>query len=292
MIPILPITACVLGAPFLLGAAGAVLFGRAIAETTPGLLFHSLDIKSGLSLSALSTVRFQKIIELLACNNFFPLTLEQDTGHGHENKDTRHLQRPIHLTFDDGCRSFLTHALPILDRFNFKTTVFPVAGYMGKTSSWDVMPQFPHLSKHEIREISVLGHEIGSHGLTHSNLTYLSTADLKTELSDSKKILEDITGKKVTSLSFPFGSWNKRVWEHAQETGYLRGTIYRQHRNNRPELVPVYGIYRFDSPGFILERISPASLFSFSIACARIMSHFAKGAPIWKFEKNYCLFPR
>jgi peptidoglycan/xylan/chitin deacetylase (PgdA/CDA1 family) len=170
--------------------------------------------------------------------------------------------------------------------------VFPVAGYIGKASSWDVLPQFPHLSKHEIREISGLGHEIGSHGLTHSNLTYLNASDLKTELSDSKKILEDITGKKVTSLSFPFGSWNRRVWEHAQETGYLRGTIYRQHRNYGPELVPVYGVYRFDSPEFILARISPASRFSFSIACARIMSHFAKGAPIWKFEKNYCLFPK
>lgn len=292
MIPILPIAVGTLGTPFFLGAAGVALFGRAVADTTPGLLFHSLDLQSGLSLSALSTVRFHKIIETLAANSYCSLTLEQDAARFRGNKETDRREHPIHLTFDDGCRSFLTHALPILDRFNFKTTVFPVAGYIGKTSSWDIMPQFPHLSKHEIREISNLGHEIGSHGLTHSNLTYLGAADLKTELSDSKKILEDITGKKVTSLSFPFGSWNRRVWGQAQETGYLRGTIYRQHRHYGPDLVPVYGVYRFDTPEFILARTSPAFRFSFSIACARIMSHFAKGAPIWKFDKNYCLFPK
>ena len=287
MIPLLPIAS-----PFLLGAAGAVFFGRTIAKTTPGLLFHSLDLKSGLSLSALSTVRFEKIMRHLADNGFCPLTLEQSAGSCHKNTENGPCKRTIHLTFDDGCRSFFTHALPVLDRFHFKTTVFPVAGYIGKTSSWDVLPQFPHLSIQEIREISGLGHEIGSHGLTHSNLTYLGTSELKKELSDSKNILEDITGKKVTSLSFPFGSWNKRVWECAQETGYLRGTIYRQHRNLRPGLVPVYGVYRFDSPEFILARVAPAPPFSFSIACARIMSHFAKGAPLWKFEKNYLLFPR
>lgn len=292
MIPILPVAACAFAAPFLLGAAGASIFGRTIAGATPGLLFHSLDLEGGLSLSALSTVRFRKILEHLAAKGFTSFTLDQmDTPPG-KCQEPRPKKCPLHLTFDDGCRSFMTRALPLLDHFNFKAVMFPVAGYLGKASSWDVLPRFAHLSRQEIREISDLGHEIGSHGLTHSNLTYLNTADLITELSDSKKILEDITGKPVTSLSFPFGSWNNHVWDVAQETGYLRGTIYRQHRHARPGLVPVFGVYRFDSPESILARISPASAYSFSVACARIMSHFAKGAPIWKFEKTYSLFPK
>jgi peptidoglycan/xylan/chitin deacetylase (PgdA/CDA1 family) len=179
----------------------------------------------------------------------------------------------------------------VLERFRFKSTVFPVAGYIGKTSSWDVLPEFPHLAAAEIRDISRLGHEIGSHGLTHSNLAWLGTDDLRAELLDSKKILEDITGKEVSSLSFPFGSWNPRVWACAQEAGYTRGTAYRRHSGRRPGLVPVFGVYRFDTPEYVLARIMPALPFSLSVACARIMSHFAKGAPLWKFRKNYRLFP-
>jgi peptidoglycan/xylan/chitin deacetylase (PgdA/CDA1 family) len=287
MIPILPATAAALGAPLILGATGTAFFGRRTSGTVPGLLFHSLDLKSGFSLSALTTVRFRKIIERLAGDGYYALTLNQST----ENRVTGDRRHPIHLTFDDGCGSFFTLAAPILEQFHFKATVFPVAGYLGRTSSWDVLPQFPHLSNHEVRAISDQGHEIGSHGLTHSNLTFLGPADLKTELADSKKILEDITGRKVTSLSFPFGSWNRRVWDCARETGYLRGTIYRQHRKEAPGLVPVFGVYRYDSPEFILARIAPSSWYSVSVACARIMSHFAKGAPLWKFEKKYRLFP-
>jgi peptidoglycan/xylan/chitin deacetylase (PgdA/CDA1 family) len=291
MIPILPIAAGALGAPFILGAGATFLFGRAIPKATPpGLLFHSLNLKSGLSLSALSSVRFGKILEHLAANGFYALTLEYSSPALRENDQSGRNGHPVHLTFDDGCRSFFTHALPLLERHHFRTTVFPVAGYLGKTSSWDVLPQFLHLSRQEVREISDLGHEIGSHGLTHSNLTYLDSSDLKTELADSKKILEDIIGKQVTSLSFPFGNWNRRVWESAQEAGYLRGTIYRGHSHCTPGLVPVYGVYRFDSPEFILARISPAARYSLSMAGARLMSHFAKGAPMWKFRKNYRLF--
>lgn len=292
MLPILPVSAGAFAAPFILGAAGASIFGRAIRKTTPGLLFHSLDLQGGLSLSALSTLRFRKILDHLATNGFYSLTLDQPDANTGKIPETVKTKRPFHLTFDDGCRSFMTRALPVLDQYHFKATMFPVAGYLGKTSSWDVLPQFAHLSKQEIREISDLGHEIGSHGLTHSNLTYLNTADLKKELSNSKNILEEITGKSVTSLSFPFGSWNNRVWDAARETGYLRGTIYRRHRYTLPGLVPVFGVFRFDSPESILARISPASTFSFSVACARIMSHFAKGAPIWKFQKSYSLFPK
>jgi peptidoglycan/xylan/chitin deacetylase (PgdA/CDA1 family) len=242
MIPILPIATSLLSAPFFLGAAGAALFGRSLADTTPGLLFHSLDLKSGLSLSALSSARFETIIRHLSDKGYHSFTLAQTDARGRSNTVTGNPARSVNVTFDDGCRSFFSRALPILDRSGFKTTMFPVAGYLGKSSSWDVLPPFPHLTKEEIREISDLGHEIGSHGLTHSDFTRLETADLKTELADSKKILEDVTGKEVTSLSFPFGCWNHRVWDCAQEAGYLSAAVYRQHRNCKPGLFPVYGV--------------------------------------------------
>ena len=287
---ILSILFSALAAPFLFGSGAVGLFGCTAARPTlPGLLFHSITLKRSLALSVLSLPRFEAIVLALKTNDFVSLTLQEAAEYSSGSPASA--LRPVLLTFDDGCRSFFTQALPVLESAGFKATLFPVAGYLGSSSSWDVMPRFDHLTKNEVREISSLGHEIGSHSLTHPNLTYLGDSDLTRELQDSKRLLEDITGKSVTAISFPFGCWNKRVWKRAQEIGYTHGTIYRNHAQAARGLHPVYGAYRFDSTQRILARLAPAHSFSLSAACARIMSHFAKGSSMWKFRTHYRLLP-
>jgi peptidoglycan/xylan/chitin deacetylase (PgdA/CDA1 family) len=271
--------------PFIMGMSGIAIFGRTRKiPSVPGLLFHSISPEDfQLTLSSIPVSRFKSIISYLKMNNFYPLIISEVNGTDIVSPPLR----KILLTFDDGCRSFFTQVLPLLEELKIKATIFPVAGYIGKLSSWDIIPLFAHLTKSEIREISDLGHEIGSHGQTHADLSYLSANDLSAELNDSKKILEDITGKEVTALSFPYGSWNTRVWKRAQETGYRNGTIYRNNQQSIPGLFPVFGVYNFDTPPTILSRVAPKHPLSLSVSCARIMSHFAKGAPLWKFDKKY-----
>jgi peptidoglycan/xylan/chitin deacetylase (PgdA/CDA1 family) len=273
-------------APFLMGLSGIALFGRTSRQCrAPGLLFHSIYHEHlRFTLSSIPASRFRSVIRCLIENNFAPVTISEasDTGHCASLSS-----RPVLLTFDDGCRSFMTHVLPLLEELKIKVTIFPVAGYLGRSSTWDIMPVFTHLTKTELREISSCGHEIGSHGVTHANLTFLGASDLASELNDSKKILEDITGKNVSAISFPYGSWNPRVWERAQESGYRCGTIYRKHGQTLPGLFPVYGVYSFDTPRTVFSRIATRYPLSVSVACARMMSHFAKGASVWKFDKRY-----
>jgi peptidoglycan/xylan/chitin deacetylase (PgdA/CDA1 family) len=154
---------------------------------------------------------------------------------------------------------------------------------MGKTS---------HMSASMLREIASSGHEIGSHSLTHANLVWLDDAELAKELRDSKAILEEITGTAVKSLSFPFGSWNKRVWEAAKSAGYEYATAYRGHKRAAalPEILPVMGVYRFDSAVDIAWRFlttDKSAAARCSRMTARIMSHFSKGTPVWKFRREY-----
>jgi len=284
---VIPSLLAILFAPFFMGVAGIVIFGRTIKfRSVPGLLFHSVSPENcQITLSSIPVSRFKSIAYYLKMNNFSSLTISEARSADIIPPSPRH----VLLTFDDGCRSFFTQVLPLLEELKLKATIFPVAGYLGKSSSWDIMPLLAHLTKSEVREISDLGHEIGSHSLTHADLTYLGVSDLSAELTDSKKILEDVTGKEVTSLSFPYGNWSTRVWERAQEIGYRSGTIYRKHRHILPGLFPVYGVYNFDTPSNILSRIAPKHPLSISVSCARIMSHFAKGAPMWKFDKKYKL---
>jgi peptidoglycan/xylan/chitin deacetylase (PgdA/CDA1 family) len=282
-------------APLAFGTASMVLFGRNAVRSIPGLLFHSVTTKKYFPLSSLSPGHFNSIVYAIKENNFTVVTLKEAwhaRATGTPGSCAWPSPRPLFLTFDDGCESFYTQALPLLETLQFKATLFPVAGFIGKSSSWDVLPSFPHVTKSELLEISSLGHEIGSHGLTHSNLTYLNKSDLTTELNDSKKALEDILGKEVTALSFPYGCWNNRVWERAQEIGYRYGTVYRKQHTAYHDLFPVFGVYKFDTPHNVLSRITGRYPLSLSLSCARMMSHFAKGSSMWKFNEKYSLFHR
>jgi peptidoglycan/xylan/chitin deacetylase (PgdA/CDA1 family) len=194
------------------------------------------------------------------------------------------------ITFDDGLENIFQHAIPHLDMYGFKGTIFCVAGFIGRSSTWDVYRSLRHLSRQQVRQLSDTGHEIGSHTLTHANLPFLNDIDLVSELRDSKNVLEDITGRQVTSLSFPHGGWNHRVWECARELGYQSATLYRGHSLATDNMYPVLSAGRFDSVDDIIRRISSTSIFfSTSIAASRIASHFAKGTPVWKFRKNYSI---
>jgi hypothetical protein len=272
--------------PFLFGAIGAAVAGRIRPRPVPGLLFHSIGTGHVVTMSALSRHLFTRIVRALSEQRFRSVTIDNFL-----NLPPVGDERPILVTFDDGCRSFYQLALPILSDYDFKVTLFPVAGYLGRSSTWDILPSFPHLSSTEVREISDLGHEIGSHTLTHPDLTFLNKADLLTELKDSKKLLEDITGKPVTALSFPFGSWTRNVWETARECGYTHATLYRRHKEASDCLFPVYGAYRFDTPQSVLTRISGAGVISLSVALAVLMSHFARSAPLWRFRPSYNVLP-
>jgi peptidoglycan/xylan/chitin deacetylase (PgdA/CDA1 family) len=276
------------GVPFISGILATTLFGKKNDTIkTPGLLFHSiLPDQIQPNLSCLSITRFNSIISHLKENNFNSITLSDAAVLNKPNSGSKE----ILITFDDGFQNVYDNAFEILQKANFKTSIFCVSDFTGKSSDWDVYGKSKHLNKISIRALSDAGHEIGSHTCTHAHLPYLSNADLYRELTESKNKLEEITGKQVTSLSFPHGGWTKRVWEKALEAGYTTATIYRNNSFIYPAgLFPVHGVYQFDTAESVLSRINSDSYVSTSRAISAIMPHFAKGTPVWKFRKNYKL---
>ncbi|NLG16126.1 MAG: polysaccharide deacetylase family protein [Fibrobacter sp.] len=267
--------------PAILGGAATLLFGyQKHSGKKPGLLFHSVSDNPGKNMSQYSTANFKNLVDKLKNYSLKTVSLNR---YGHSTAEDE-----ILLTFDDGFECIYKNAVPVLENAGFKGSIFCVAGFAGKESDWDVYESSRHMSKEQIIEVSNLGYEIGSHTLTHANLPFLSVKDLEKELKESKQILEDITGKPVRSLSFPFGSFNRRVWEKALEAGYTSASLYRGNSGTLPGLFPVYGVYRFDGVSDIMRRINDRG-FSISVALARMMSHFSKGTSVWKFRKEYIL---
>lgn len=70
-----------------------------------------------------------------------------------------------------------------------------------------------------VQKIIDHGHEIGTHSRTHPYMSKLSKEEIESELSSSKKAIEDITGKTVTLFRPPYGDYNNLLIDTAKEMG-------------------------------------------------------------------------
>ena len=65
-----------------------------------------------------------------------------------------------------------------------------------------------YLTQDEIKYIHSLGHEIGSHGYSHTLLSRLSKNEQENEIKLSKEFLEKIINNEITSFCYPYGTKN------------------------------------------------------------------------------------
>jgi peptidoglycan/xylan/chitin deacetylase (PgdA/CDA1 family) len=139
----------------------------------------------------------------------------------------------VSLTFDDGSEAFRGRALPMLDAKGFKTTQYiPTQGLTAPLDPFMMTPD-------EVKGLAAAGHEIGSHSVTHPDLTTLSDTMLAAELQDSRTLLEAIVGAgKVRSIAYPFGVYDARVIAAAQAAGYRSARSVEEGYNSPGDLEP------------------------------------------------------
>ncbi len=63
--------------------------------------------------------------------------------------------------------------------------------------------------------------EIGSHTLSHPDLTKVSLSEAKKEIGSSKTYLEDLLGHPVFMFCYPYGRYNDRLKEIVKEHGFI-----------------------------------------------------------------------
>lgn len=64
----------------------------------------------------------------------------------------------------------------------------------------------PYMTVNQIRELSDLGFEFGSHSMSHPNFSKIGYEEFKNEIVDSKIKIEKIINKRVNSFTYPFGN--------------------------------------------------------------------------------------
>lgn len=121
------------------------------------------------------------------------------------------LSSEIVITFDDGHKSDIDVALPILKAFNLKAFFFIITSRIGneKSMDWD-----------DVQKLVDEGMVIGSHTISHRALTALTEQELYDEVIGSKKILENKLGIPIDKISCPGGFYNEKAIELMINNGY------------------------------------------------------------------------
>jgi peptidoglycan/xylan/chitin deacetylase (PgdA/CDA1 family) len=107
------------------------------------------------------------------------------------------------LTFDDGHKTVLTDALPLLESYCVTATAFIVPVW----TSLD--PDF-YMTWEDIGLLQDAGWDIGSHGMTHHKLTEVDPFDLEWEVAQSQVELQS-RGFPARTFSLPNESYNAAV---------------------------------------------------------------------------------
>lgn len=122
-------------------------------------------------------------------------------------------RRDLRITLDDGNRSDAQIVLEELGRRDLKATFFVVAGRLDRDD---------FLSTEDVEAILSAGHALGAHGMRHRPWRRLDEQALEEELRTARDLLEASSGRPITELACPFGSYDRRVLRRARELGYER----------------------------------------------------------------------
>ncbi len=175
----------------------------------PTLMYHSIDEGWRTEKTSVSPESFENQMSFLHRKKYKVLSLEEVVL-SFKNKQ-KLPGKAVSITFDDGYMNNYSIAYPVLRRYGFEAAIFVIVNNVGKPGymNWD-----------QLKRMADDGINIGSHTLTHPDLRKLSDQDLKKELVESKRILEENLKRKVDFFAYPGGSLDERVKNAVIEAGY------------------------------------------------------------------------
>jgi peptidoglycan/xylan/chitin deacetylase (PgdA/CDA1 family) len=207
------------------------------AVEVPILLYHrvlSEEISSGTYSVTVDT--FKSHMQILVQNGCQSISVAQ--LHRAIIEGVRLPQKPVIITFDDGNIDNFDIAFPIMQSYGLTGTAYIVANRLESKG---------YLSVEQLEQMVRAGWEIGSHSMTHADLTQISAGQLREELLGSRYRLEGALGIEVRSFAYPYGTYRADFAAKVLQYGYYSAVGLGKYNNH--DLGNVYYLARREVRG-------------------------------------------
>lgn len=200
-----------------------LMFHDIVAERGKGTLWYDCTIEE-----------FETILQAIEIEGFTVITSQQLYEHLTTGKDVP--EKSIVLTFDDNYQSFYDYAWPLLQQYNYPSTMFVHTGFVGSQQGR------PKMTWETLKELSQSKlFTVGGHTINHFlDLKDRDIAEQTKELTDSKKDLETKLGITVDFLAYPNGSNGEDTQLLTRQAGYkMAYTIVNTPSEESPNILAV-----------------------------------------------------
>ena len=155
----------------------------------------------------------------------------------------------VSLTFDDGHLNHVNIARE-LNHYGIHATFFITTNIKSRN--------FISNKLKAIKIIASLGHEVGSHSVSHRRLTELPHNELVYEVKESKEILEKLLGKRIYGFAYPYYAHNLNVVRIVMN--------YYDYARNGPNPYDLFNMHIYDDQiaKYLISSISPTYDISIS----------------------------
>ncbi|RYD59117.1 MAG: polysaccharide deacetylase family protein [Sphingobacteriales bacterium] len=196
-----------------------------MSAAIPVLMYHALCADEAFVANkntvAISVKAFRKQMAWLHSNGYKAINLQEANSILKGNIADR--GKYCILTFDDGYYSWYKYANDILAGYGFKATMFLSTAYVGEL--YDI-PDFVlddndrPLTWQEVNQMSRNGWSVEAHGHYHHRWDTMSIDDLENDIQTCKELIEQNTGKRTTSVAYPYGSYNTQTLQLVKQMGF------------------------------------------------------------------------
>jgi peptidoglycan/xylan/chitin deacetylase (PgdA/CDA1 family) len=196
-------------------------------QIVPILCYHNLGPQSKGRL-LLAASKFEEQMRYLKANGYRVVSLADFVEFMRLGRQLP--QRSVVLSFDDGYKSFLQYAYPLLKELGFTATLFVYTDYVGAGRN--------ALSWQDLRELTNAGIDVEAHSKTHGDLRRTAgetdaqyVRRMQAELGLPQELFQRNLGRPRPIIAFPYGSWDESLLGRLGEYGYMAGFSVRRQGN-------------------------------------------------------------
>jgi peptidoglycan/xylan/chitin deacetylase (PgdA/CDA1 family) len=113
----------------------------------------------------------------------------------------------VAITFDDGYRSALEHAVPVLSELGFPAAFFVPTKWIGARNAWNPRSDLPLelMTGEELVELARSGFAVESHGHAHIDYARSEPRAVEDDVRTSVERLTELLGRRPRYLAYPYG---------------------------------------------------------------------------------------